>query len=170
MTTTPNNNAPSQKTITSSITSICVVVFAVIFFGTAGHLFAEQTTESPVSRYQELKQNISTRAEDVKKLEAEIAEYKQQLEVVGGEKKTLQSAIQTLDLTRAKLGKDAQLTQVKIAHANGAIAILSTEIIDKEERIEKNKELTVNIIKKINETDAKPLIEIYWHMKVSLAF
>ena len=121
-------------------------------------VFAEE--DNAVSRVDELKQNISTNEEEIKKLEAEIAEYKIRLESAGAQKKTLQNTIQTLDLTRAKLKKDADLTQAKILRTNATINILDRGIDDKEELIGQNRTAIRNIILKINEADSDTLLEI----------
>jgi murein DD-endopeptidase MepM/ murein hydrolase activator NlpD len=118
------------------------------------------TQEVPSSRAEELKQHISSRADEIKKLESDIALYQVQLEHVGNQKKTLQSAIQTLDLTRAKLGKDTQLTQKKIERGNAVINDLSQNIRQQEERIKKNKQLIADSIYQIAQTDSDTLLEI----------
>lgn len=119
-------------------------------------------TELPVgsSRIEELKQGISDREDEIQKLESDIGHYQAQLEQVGGQKKTLQSAIQTLDLTRAKLGKDTQLTQKKIERVNTMIRELSGSIGQQEARITKNKQLIADSLQKIAQTDSDSLLEI----------
>lgn len=112
------------------------------------------------SSIDELKQNISSREDDIKKLEEEIADYKNRLNNVGNQKKTLQSAIQTLDLSRAKLGKDIQLTQKKVERANAAIAELNQNITVKQSRIERNKSAISEIIHRIDQSDSDTMLEI----------
>ncbi len=123
-------------------------------------LFNPVIVQAQTPRAEELKQNISSHEEDIKKLEAEIADYRDRLNNVGVQKKTLQNAIQTLDLTRAKLGKDAELTRVKILRANDTITQLDHNILDKEGLITKNKGAIVSILHQINETDANSLLQI----------
>ncbi|MDO8521445.1 MAG: peptidoglycan DD-metalloendopeptidase family protein [bacterium] len=112
------------------------------------------------SRVDELKQNISSNEEEIKKIEAEIAEYKDRIESAGAQKKTLQNTIQTLDLTRTKLKKDAELTQAKISRTNATITILNRGISEKEERIKQSRDAIKNIILKMNEADSDTLLEI----------
>src|SRR4051812_16064560 len=85
---------------------------------------ASSNTDQYSSQVQTLKQNITDRQDEIKKLEDEIADYKTRISNVGNQKKTLQSAVQTLDLSRAKLAADIKLTQVKIANANDTISAL----------------------------------------------
>lgn len=118
------------------------------------------TVAAQTQRVEELKQNISDNQDEIQKLEAEIADYQTRLNNVGTKKKTLQSAIQILDLTRAKLNKDTDLTKVKIVRANDTIAQLSRNIVDKEARIAKNKDAIRHIIDQINEMDSSTLLQI----------
>jgi len=70
---------------------ICALVLstAVLIEGSSPQKAFAQT-----SRVDELKQSISSREDEIKKIEQEIAEYQTRLTVVGGQKKTLQTAIQ----------------------------------------------------------------------------
>ncbi|HEY9585159.1 MAG TPA: peptidoglycan DD-metalloendopeptidase family protein [Candidatus Paceibacterota bacterium] len=111
-------------------------------------------------RAEELKQNISNSTGEIKKLEAEIADYKTRLDNVGTQKKTLQNAIETLDLTRAKLGKDADLTQIKIVKTNDTITELGKNISRKEDHIAQDKKAIRETIRQINEADANTLLEV----------
>ena len=111
-------------------------------------------------RIDELKQNISTREEEIKKLEQEIADYQQRIVVVGNQKASLQNAIKTLDLTRGKLGKDIKLTQTKIARTNDTIRALNGDINDKAAKIDKNKQLIANILQKIDQAESETLLEV----------
>lgn len=136
--------------VASSIVLSLVIGAITIFCSTA----LAQTTH-----LDELKQNISTREDTIKQLEQEIADYKQRLSNVGSQKKTLQGALQTLDLSRAKLSKDIRLTQMKIERTNDLISELNGSISQKQIKIEKNKTAISDIILKIDRIDANTLIE-----------
>lgn len=112
------------------------------------------------TRADELKQNISTREQDIKKLESEIVEYHYRLENVGNQKKTLQSTLQTLDLTRTKLSKDIQLTQKKIERTNSTISDLERSIDQQESRIIRNKQVIAGSILKIAQADEGTILEV----------
>jgi len=135
---------------------IAVPCLLLLLIGIRSNPVAEAQTQ----RAEELKQNISENQDEIQKLEAEIADYKIRLNNVGTQKKTLQSAIQTLDLTRAKLAKDTQLTQAKITQTNATIARLGGTIGEKKSQIEKNRRVIANTIKQLNELDARGLLEI----------
>lgn len=115
---------------------------------------------SAQSRYEELKQNIENREAEIERLEREISEYQNQLGVVGTQKKTLQNAVKELDLTRAKLAKDIQLTEKKIARAEDNLKEIARGIGDKEDRIEKNRDAVGGIIREIDRADHATLVEI----------
>ena len=136
---------------------ICALVLstAVLIEGSSPQKAFAQT-----SRVDELKQSISSREDEIKKIEQEIAEYQTRLTVVGGQKKTLQTAIQTLDLTRAKLDKNILLTQKKIERTTATISTLTRDIGQKEQRIEKDHRLISDIIHKIDQNDSDSLLEI----------
>src|SRR5687768_3519974 len=51
-------------------------------------------------------------------IDDEIAQYQKQLNVLSGEKQTLQSAIQTLDVSRSQTASQIKSTENKIAAAN----------------------------------------------------
>ena len=144
---------------TAALSAFLFLLFFAIDYAAAQTVDSTQGT-APSSRVDELKQHISNKADEIKKLESDIALYQTQLENVGNQKKTLQSAIQILDLTRAKLGKDTQLTQKKIERANTAIKDLTQNIGQQEERIKKNKQLVADTIHKIAQTDGDTVLEI----------
>ncbi|OGZ10306.1 MAG: hypothetical protein A3C14_02135 [Candidatus Lloydbacteria bacterium RIFCSPHIGHO2_02_FULL_50_18] len=133
-----------------SVALSLIIVASTITFSTA----LAQTTH-----LDELKQNISTREDTIKQLEQEIADFKQRLSNVDSQKKTLQGALQTLDLSRAKLSKDIRLTQMKIERTNDLISELNGSISQKQLKIEKNKTAISDIIIKIDRIDANTLVE-----------
>jgi murein DD-endopeptidase MepM/ murein hydrolase activator NlpD len=134
----------------------------VIIFFTCCFFFATSASFASAqgSRIEELQQSISSREADIKQLEEEIADYKNRINNVAGQKKTLQGAISSIDLSRAKLRKDIELTQKKIEQANATIGTLSDSITDKERRIERNKKAISDIIFRIDQSDGNTMLEI----------
>ena len=59
----------------------------------------------------ELKQNINNHGDKIKKLEEEIKVYEKEIEIVGGQAKTLQSAVQVLDINQKKIGTEIKKTE-----------------------------------------------------------
>lgn len=119
-----------------------------------------QVPPAPTARVDELKQNITNHQEEIKKLEADIAEYQNRLIEVGNQKKTLQNEVKTIDLTRSKLASDVKLTQVKILSTNEKIRQLNGNIDQNQERIEKNIALVGDIIHRIDQHDSDSLVEV----------
>lgn len=153
------NKKYSRNFLLSTI--ICVTSFTLVLLVLIAHndLFPS-VAFADTSHVDELKQNISSREDEIKKIEQEIADYQARLTVVGSQKKTLQTAIQTLDLTRAKLSKDILLTQKKIERTTATIGGLNQDIEQKESRIEKDHQLIGDIIHKIDQRDSDSLVEV----------
>ncbi len=152
---------------------LCLFVshaFAQDEVATSTNTQSEETASEPPSRYNELKNNINSRTEDIKQLEREIAQYQTQLQVVGTQKKTLQSAVQSLDLSRAKLAKDIQLTQKKIENTSDTIADLNFGIKQKASKITTNRKATADILRTINQNDTVSLLEVILSKKTLSQF
>ena len=113
------------------------------------------------SRIEELQQSISSREAEIKQLEEEIADYKNRIDNVGSQKRTLQTALSSIDLTRAKLSKDVQLSQKKIEQTNATINELSRDITAKELRIENNKKIISRIIYEVDQSDHESMLEVF---------
>ncbi len=120
----------------------------------------QQAVLAQTTRLDELRQSISTREDDIKRLENEIADYKNRLHNVGNQKKSLQGAVQTLDLSRAKLGKDIELTKKKIERTDSTIRNLNNDITAKEKTIDKNKQVIAEIIHRIDQSDSDTMLEV----------
>lgn len=120
---------------------------------------AEVKQQTP-TRYDELKNHISSREDEIKKLEEEIADYHNRLTNVGNQKASLQTAVKSIDLTREKLSKDITLTQKKVELSTNSISSLDHSILQKEDKINKNKQLIGNIIHKISQQDSNTMLEI----------
>lgn len=141
--------------------SVQSVFSSVVFFFTIFYIFVNISFASAQSsRIDELKQHISGREEEIKKLEQEIAAYQQNLVTAGNQKSTLESAIKTLDLTRTKLRKDIELTQKKIEQTNDTIGGLNANIREKEQKVEKNREWIASALFRINQAESDTLLEI----------
>lgn len=111
------------------------------------------------------------RENDIKALEAEIASYQHQLDELGNDKKTLQNAIRTLDLTRAKLSKDMELTTKKIARTQEHIDILSRQIDRKIDQIQRGQRAISRIIREIDqESESNLLIVLLSQTSISNFF
>lgn len=106
----------------------------------------------------ELQKQISDRNNRLKQIEAEIAQFKSDLQKVGSEKNTLQKAISQLELERKKISADISYTENKIGSTDLEISKLNIEITQMESDIAKNKEAIGEIVRRVNETDQESLL------------
>lgn len=83
----------------------------------------------------QIKSQIEEHNQRIKDLEKEITGYQQQLNVVSGQKQTLQSAIKTLDITRQQTSSQINLTENRISSTNLKLDELSYDIADTEQLI-----------------------------------
>jgi len=112
------------------------------------------------TRQEELQSQIQTRQQEIQALEEQVKQHQRDLEVVGGEKQTLQSAVKTIDATRKKLSTDISLTERKIDTTNLSIEELGIEIKDKEIRIAQSRDAVGKIIRLLNEHSQATLMEL----------
>ena len=154
----------NRQTILRILSLVLLTIPFGIFF-TYSFVSAEDASSNislnpdTISKIDTLKQNISTSQSEVKRLETEITDFTNKLTVAGNQKKTLQSEMKTIDLTRAQLAANIKLTQVKIANTTNTISSLSNNIGQKQARIEKNKNIIGDIIHKIDQRDSNNFIE-----------
>lgn len=106
-----------------------------------------------------IKEQIEEINQQRKDLEAEIAEYQRQLNVLGGEKQTLQGAIQTLDVSRNQTATQIKGIQKKIAAASLKLSQLSIEIGDKETSIALDQAAVAASLRAIDGADDASFIE-----------
>ncbi len=120
-------------------------------------------TVSPYTLHAETEAEIKARIEQhnnaIKTLESEIATYQKELNVLGGQKQTLQSAIQTLDVSRAQTGTQIRVTENKIGATNLKLKELSGEISRKEYLIELDKRTVAQSLRDIYNEGDNTLIE-----------
>lgn len=107
----------------------------------------------------ELQQKIQSKQEDIKKLNAEIAQYRNQLNQVGAEKSSLNKEINRLELSRKKLQADIAMTQNKISLASLKIQDLSQGIKTTAEKISDNQEALSETLRQINDREQTGLAE-----------
>ena len=107
----------------------------------------------------QIKEQIEQIARERAKLDAEIAEYQRQLNVLAGEKQTLQGAIQTLDVSRQKTATQIKDIQAKIAAATLKLSQLSIEIGSKEQSIALDRAAVAASLRAIDGVDQVSFVE-----------
>ncbi len=108
---------------------------------------------------EQIQQKIAEQNAQIAALEKEIAQYETQLTAIGGQKKTLQSEIDQLDISRKKTAADISVTQRKITETNLQIQQLGGAIDDKQKRVDSGKGALLKSFRSIYETEDTTLVE-----------
>lgn len=107
----------------------------------------------------ELQTQIEEHNRQIDALEAEIASYQKQLDALGGQRQTLQATMQSLDVSRAQIGKQITVTQNKIANTNLKLQELSFQIGDAEDSIAFDQKAIARSLRDLDAADDATLIE-----------
>jgi murein DD-endopeptidase MepM/ murein hydrolase activator NlpD len=89
----------------------------------------------------------------ISSLQADIAAYQKQLNTLGGQKQTLRSALQVLELSREKTAAQLTITQNQVAAANLNLQKLGVQISNKQQSINLDKRTLGESIRQIDTTD-----------------
>ena len=115
--------------------------------------------KSDASSIEELKVKIDEKNRQKLEIEREIAEYEQKAIEAGKSAKTLQSAINTLNLTKKKIETDIKATENRIGITNLSIEKLEMETKNAEKKIKNNTDAISSAFRKINVAEGSSLIE-----------
>lgn len=107
----------------------------------------------------EIRAQIKSINEERAKLDAEIKGYEAQLTTIAGSKQTLQSAIQTLDVSRSKTATQIKDIQKKIQAANLRLEVLADEITKKEASIRVDQAALASSLRAIEAEDNTSMVE-----------
>ncbi len=108
----------------------------------------------------ELQQKISSKADELQKLEPVIKQLEKDIDNTVTQKKTLGTEIKTLDLTKKKLETDIKITQTKVDSTDLKIRQLGSEIYNKENEIAGRVAALKEALLAIYESDDQSLAEI----------
>ncbi len=108
----------------------------------------------------DLKEKISTKTDELQKLETDIKQTEKNIDETVAKKKTLGTEIQTLDLTRKKLETDIKITQTKVDTTDLKIRQLSSDIAYKEDEIDSRIFALREVLRSVYEYDARSLAEV----------
>lgn len=111
----------------------------------------------------ELKSKISDHEQKIEELEAEIALYEKELTTIGGEKRTLESAVREIDLSRKKVVANIQVEERKIDGLESQIADLDIDISAKEEKISHLKATLASLLAHMNTLEEQSMVEAFLH-------
>ena len=96
---------------------------------------------------------IADRAKKIEQIEAEIAQIQKSLDSTAQEKKTLQTAIQSIDLSRKKVTSSISLTQNQIGKKDLEIQGLSKDIGVTSSRINQQRDAIMLSLRSLSEQD-----------------
>lgn len=113
-----------------------------------------------VSEIDRLQNEIDQRSNRLSQIDAEIAKFEAELAVVGGEKKTLQSAINRLELERKKVNADISRTETLISSTDLEINKLVLEISKTQNDMDGTKDAISAIIRQEYQSGDTTLIEL----------
>lgn len=122
-------------------------------------LFVSTTTFVSANEASELRERIKNTQNQIESINREIAQYEKELQKVGAEKSTLQSALNELTVTRKKLLADISLTQKEIERTTYTIQELENEIGESERRIERNNTILAQAIRDMRTADDSSFVE-----------
>lgn len=108
---------------------------------------------------EEIQQKITEQNAKIAALEKEIAEYESTLNQIGGQKTTLQSEINRIDISRKKIAADIAVSQNKITSANLELKRLGGAIDDKAKRIEDSTNTIAKSLRTLYEIGDSTLVE-----------
>lgn len=107
----------------------------------------------------ELKLKITNQNTQIEEIEKEIDGYQAQLEIVGTEKKSLESAVKTLDISRKKIGANINLTQNRISATSLTINKLALDIDEKKLKLTENSLAVAKSIRSMDFIESDSLVE-----------
>lgn len=115
-------------------------------------VFAQNTTE--------IESKIGDHEAQIKKLEAEIAQYEKDLTVVGAEKRTLESAVKEIDISRKKVSANVKATQNKIGATSLELEGLGETIEDHELALDRGEAALAGALRAADTLDQRTLLEV----------
>ena len=108
----------------------------------------------------DIQQKIDATNAQIAQLEKEIAQYESALTDIGTQKNTLQSTVNTLDLSRKKMSTDISVTQNQITKTTLELSQLGGAITDKQSRIDTGKAVVADSLRTQNAVGNTTLVEL----------
>lgn len=107
----------------------------------------------------EIKAQIEEHNSKIEAIEREIAAYQKQLNILGAQHQTLQTAIKSIDVTRQQTSSQISATQNRITASNLKLNELAYEIADKEDVIRLDREVLARSFRNLQAATDSTLIE-----------
>lgn len=126
--------------------------------GTVAAAQTSTSTQASASSSAALQSQIDANEAEISQLNQEIASYQQQIQQAGADKKTLQAAINSLDLQRNKIQTQVALTQRQITTTQLQIQQLNGQITNTESAISADQSALAEYLILLQKDEAQPLI------------
>jgi peptidoglycan hydrolase CwlO-like protein len=161
----PQNSA-AKKILAISAGIFGVLVFAVIALAimatgvtpVAVATANAQTATSTAVSSSSLQAQLNANNQEMTVLNQQIAQYQAELQQVGANKKTLQAAINSLNLQKSKVQTQVSLTQTQIENTQLEIQQLGGQITGAQQTIATDQGALGAYLRSLQKADAKPLI------------
>src|SRR6266481_4200610 len=136
----------------SSLRGILLLLFLLALVSIApGHSAFAQDTSA-------VQAQIDQHNAAIAELNTEIAAYQKQLDVLGGQKQTLQSAIQTIDVSRKQTATQAQVTQNKIGATDLQLTQIRGDIATKQQLINLDRGTVAKALRDLQDATASNIV------------
>jgi murein DD-endopeptidase MepM/ murein hydrolase activator NlpD len=133
-----------------------ILALLLIFSVVTANLFPSATQAQSIN---DIRSQIDEHNRKIQDLEAEIAIYQKELNVISGQKQTLESAIKSIDVSRQKILAQISVTQTKITATNLKLNELSLKITDKSQAIALDQKAVAQTIRRLNREEEVSLVE-----------
>ncbi|KND50949.1 MAG: putative zinc metalloprotease [Parcubacteria bacterium C7867-007] len=107
----------------------------------------------------EVQEKIDDHNAKIKALDAEIAAYQQQLNVLGGQKQTLTSAIKSIDVSRQQTTTQVKVTENRIGATDLQLSQIRREIATKQDLIELDRDAVAQALRNMQLANHTTLVE-----------
>lgn len=141
---------------------IWILTILSLLFGTGVFSVerAEAQTAGRASAVEDLQNKIKAKQDKIKEIEAQIETYKKNIAAKQQEALTLQNQLSILENRRAKIELDIEATTEAIAGLDLEIQTLELGILEKQERIEKDKALLAGLVRALARFEVRSPLEI----------
>ena len=136
----------------SSICTIFIILVPIFLIALPFFYIYAQTAS-------QIQEEIQKSNAEIENLEREIAEYEKQLDAVGSEKRTLESTVRELDITRQKVSASVSVAQNRVATTELEITKLEGGISDQESQIERGHGALSETIRNIYIVESQTFVE-----------
>lgn len=120
--------------------------------------FIFNTSADTTSTNSNLQSQIDSDNQQIQLLTQKIAEYQAKLNQIGADKKTLQDAINSLDLQRSKIQTQVAVTQHQIDSTQLQLQQLGGQIDDTQQNISQDQAALMSYLQTIQQNDDEPLL------------